>query len=644
MNEIKLDTLINKFITKIIKKHPIKLLKNLFVYRFLIYLNVDNNLVHKDKTILTGVIDYLISIYQSTNIKEDVCSEIDIDYIEDVILLFEEIYSLYRFLDKSFEPESKVTSIKDNTSGITYPIVLIEIINNILLSQENMILETYGVDHLFLMKELVELTYKLRTLPEPVEFDNQGLTFQKLIEMVPDTYFDLKSNTNLPIKLLKDFSQIIGEHTDYLKRKEYRGWPNIDSPGKFRPLIEYENGIYIFSHNLFFDNLYRNIQRSITKNNKYKITNWNLNQQQNSEWLVENILKIIFNDAKYFNNNFYYKSKSHRLENDLLIIDNDLLLVVEVKAGSFSYKSSITDSESHEKSIESLVEKPQMQVENFIESLKSNEKLTIFDEERKPKKTISIKDFNIIIGLTVTIDHFNEITATYYNSENERITALPISIYDLYILTIYFENKFDFVHYLLFRMSNFAPDMLIVEELVFLEMYIINHHANKMLIDEKNKLNAGLILTDSSVEMIDKYFEDYPFLSKSNKPLRRIYGEIKTILRILLKKEGNIFSAATTLLEPPYEFQRNLIRGAKQKSKLGLKDKQFHFERASDNNVQFILGYIDKKRIKNFNFNDTFNKFNKEFPYVNNVLICLIYDIKKDKILDVLFKSKFEKV
>ncbi len=639
-NEEKLNKLIDKFINLIRDKHPIKLLKKLYIYKFLVTYGKKDDFKHLNTIILTNMITYLISIYQSINLDMDNSNDITFENLENLIELFKEIY-FYSSVDNEFSSDSKVTSLKDVSSGISYPMVTIEIIINILSSQEELIKVRYGVDIDFLCQELVHLSQKLLGLPIEINLDRDDL-FVKINNELPDSFFDLSKKTQLPLKLLKELSNPIDNTSNYLTRETYAGWPNIDTPSKFHPLLEYEDGFYAFDHNIIFDYLYRNIQRQVTKDDKHKQEQWNKNQQISSEGLVSHIFNQILKDSKQYQNNFYYESKSKRLENDLLIVDNDLLLVVEVKAGSFSYRSAVTDSGSHEKSIQNLVDKPQAQVQSFLDNLKDKQKLEIYDENKNHITTINSINFNYIIGVTVTIDHFNEITATYYNTEDDKIVALPISIYDLFILVKYFDNKFEFIHYLLFRMGMFAAGMLVIDELVYLEMYITNHHSNQMIIEEKKRLNAGLIMMDPTVEMIDKYFNKYPKLNRRDKPIKKVHGDIKRMIRIISDKSGDTFVASTTLLEIPYELQRDVIREYKDKAEWGNRNKKFGFGTTGNDKIQLTIGYIDINRLNKFNLNYMFNELMASYPDKDNVMVCAIYDRKTKKILDVLFKSEIK--
>lgn len=638
----KYERKIQKYIEKVKDYEPIKLLKSLYLYRGISLVKPKSNLAHRNEEILTAMIIYTTNIYQSIEqLETETISHINIIQLEKLIDIFQDVFVSTEFVVEDLSRDSKVTRLKDVANGISYPFITLDIFYGLLKNQTEIIEKIYDINVDDMFGEYAKISMMLRSLPNTVDLklaENELFTDMDLF--LPDSYFDLRLQTKLPDKLLLDLGNKIGRSTDFLSRERKSGWIYTDLPSTFHPLLIKDKGIYIFHHNLFFDNLYRNIQRNIVKYDTNFKEKWNINQKKASEDLVLDMLKRFFKNPESYHSNYYYLD-SNRHENDILIIDNDLLLVVEVKAGSFSYRSSVTDSNSHEKSISELIEKPISQVSKFLKKIQNEGSFEIFDGNRNPKRRIDKKNFNIVLGLSVTIDHFNEITANYYNYEqSEILNALPISVYDLYILLTYFESKIQFIHYLLFRMGDFVSGLMIVDELVYLEMYIVNEHFIAGLKEDKELHNVGLIMTDPSVELIDKYFNTYPKLNKKNKPIKKVNAEFRKVIDILEKKNnGLLYKAGTTLLKIPYEFQRKLVKEAKEKSRWGMQNKKFGFATTSDEKTQLIYGYVQKSRLSKFNIDYVMNG-NVRGENINEIiLIVVIIDHKSEKVLDVQCKT-----
>src|SRR5690554_5370187 len=156
-SEKEITNLINDFINQIKNKHPIKMLKRLYFYNFLVNYGKNEGLKHHNSTILTNMIVYLISIYQSIELHINDYEEITFDFLETLIEKFTDIY-MYSSMNIDFSIDSKVTSLKDVASGISYPMVTIELITNLLSTQEKLIINKYGINIESLFQELINLS------------------------------------------------------------------------------------------------------------------------------------------------------------------------------------------------------------------------------------------------------------------------------------------------------------------------------------------------------------------------------------------------------------------------------------------------------------------------------------------------------
>ena len=84
-------------------------------------------------------------------------------------------------------------------------------------------------------------------------------------------------------------------------------------------------------------------------------------QAQTSERIVSSIFEELLPGCIVHHRNYYPIKKHESAENDLLIEYKDVLLIVEVKAGSFTFTPALTDFAAHMDSLKSLVEKAEQQ-------------------------------------------------------------------------------------------------------------------------------------------------------------------------------------------------------------------------------------------------------------------------------------------
>ncbi|WP_196759476.1 hypothetical protein, partial [Streptobacillus moniliformis] len=122
--------------------------------------------------------------------------------------------------------------------------------------------------------------------------------------------------------------------------------------------------------------------------------------------MVENIFKSILPNCLTFTSNYYpiNNSKKNFAENDLIIIYDEVLIIVEVKAGSFVYTSPMEDFENHIKSYKSLIEKADHQCKRTKDYLQQYGSAKIFDQNYNIKSTIDMNRVSKIYMLSVTID------------------------------------------------------------------------------------------------------------------------------------------------------------------------------------------------------------------------------------------------
>ena len=130
------------------------------------------------------------------------------------------------------------------------------------------------------------------------------------------------------------------------------------------------------------------IQKLLTRTDKVNIDKWQETQKKSSEKAVTDIFQELLPKSEIYQDNYYPigKSLKNMNENDIIIVYENTLIVVEVKAGSFTPDPAITNYQSHLRSYESLFQKGSMQCQRTIEYLKGNEEAIIYSQDKKIKK------------------------------------------------------------------------------------------------------------------------------------------------------------------------------------------------------------------------------------------------------------------
>jgi len=263
--------------------------------------------------------------------------------------------------------------------------------------------------------------------------------------------YDVKRVTEWSDKIIDNLSYGLNEYGNFFNG-EYPGWPILDLPVQKKPFIKIYGVSYCFDYYNLFDNIYRVMQKTIKELKPTYVNDWSHIQQRTSEQMVEELFKKLLPDSITLRDNYYPKNSSLKEcnENDVIVIYENILFIIEVKAGSFTYTPAITDYEAHINSFKSLVEKADYQCERTINYIKNNDDAPIYDNDKNLKVILKNNDFREIYSFCVTVDNFNEFAAKAEKLSFIKLQSgtIAISIDDLRVYSDYFDSPLYFLHYL----------------------------------------------------------------------------------------------------------------------------------------------------------------------------------------------------
>lgn len=341
-------------------------------------------------------------------------------------------------------------------------------------------------------------------------------------------------------KFFKELSFGLNQDVCFFGSSEFSGWPIIDLPVQKRPFIKIADKCYCFDYYTFMDNIYRTIQKTVKRLDESYL--WADIQQETSENMVEDVYKQILPGCVIYKNNYYPINGSwkHAAENDLLILYSGILIIVEVKAGSFVYTAPITDFESHINSYKSLIEKADWQCQRTYDYLLSENNPQIYDQDHNPKIQIEMNKIVDVYMMTVTIDNINDFAAKAekLNFLNLKSKAISLSIDDLMVYRTYFDSPLVFLHYLKQRRAATQEEKIALnDELDHLGMYI-KHNCYSLQVAEipQNTLSSFF----GYREELDGYFGKlyHPKLHPQ-KPRRELPELFEQILEFLETVEAD---------------------------------------------------------------------------------------------------------
>lgn len=340
-------------------------------------------------------------------------------------------------------------------------------------------------------------------------------------------------------KLVQVLSFGLNTYHEFYTDSDFSGWPIIDLAIQKRPFIRIGGVSYCFDYYDLFDNIYRVLQKTICRLEPEYGDQWASVQQVTSETMAEDLFKKLLPGCTAYKNNYYPMDESSKeyAENDILVTYDKVLLIVEVKAGSFTYTPPITDYEAHIKSLRALVECADHQCERTRRYIVGRDEAPIYDGQKNLKAILTKSTIDQIFTLSVTIDDFNVFAAKADKLSflHLKSNAISISVNDLRTYSDYFISPLQFLHFLKQRqVATATPKLALNDELDHLGMYI-KYNAYSA--------QAGEFDPGTSVQWngyrkeLDSYFGSlyHPELKedKENKPEQEIPARIREIIRFL---------------------------------------------------------------------------------------------------------------
>jgi hypothetical protein len=536
------------------------------------------------------------------NEQEDVCHEIANYCLE----LYSKMPMFYMYWaaqqqkmgNLSLEDEEYIVfaQMMSQVRGEQYQAFRIPILKELLLPQEVLLKEIYGLSvddviagltvleknlssgRLDAMKDLSNQMDKL-ALFEGIEPDDNFIEESRevALKVIGTTLFEVKENTAWSNEFIDDLCLGINSDKSFLSHKEFSGWPIWNLPIQYKPFIKIDGKTYCFDYYNLFDNFYVALQRAIRNHGKEYGDRWNNIQGYSSERLVGGVFESLLPGCKVHYSNYYPLQKKDIAENDILIEYKDVLLVVEVKAGTFVYTPAMMDFQAHKKSFKTLVEKAENQcirAKNYITDGIESKRIFYTDNSLDTEAFYINRDkYNQIYLFDVTVSDFNE-----FASQMEKIKIakthegiIAISLNDLWVYKYYFDNPLQFIHFIKQRtIATETMEIATSDELDHLGMYISH---NMYSLQAKDIGQGRNVYFMGYREELDKYFSSIHIGLKYEKPMQYIPFRIVKILEIIINREDKVTQFSNYLLdlssEGREEFDKSISNLARRERELG---------------------------------------------------------------------------
>ena len=597
----KIDELVFTIRTKVTQCNPVELLTfstNMGLMSQLgKYSEIQSSL---DDIILVRMTEYIQSILVSSSSNYIDASK-DYDPSQEFFSIQSDITELYHLINQFYMSygvtlkdrhpewdEKLIMSVVEsqilfNVRGQRYQTFEIEYLERLLSFQNNIFQQLFNMDASSIIEGIKKLQYSL-SQGKPDTFNKFGELFDEFCEIedidekkyVEEHYkdgeeffnkvfgtklYDVIDITGWNDKFVKELSYGLNEEQRFFNGSEFAGWPIIDMPIQKRPFIMLNNKYYCFDYYSFMDNIYRSIQKTVTR--LVPNYSWADHQQDASEKMVEEVFKQLLPGCLTYRGNYYPKDKSKKqlAENDLLIIYSEIIIIAEVKAGSFVYTAPFTDFEAHITSYKTLIEKADWQCKRTFDYLTSIDKPIIYNNSGIVKDKIDMSTIKDIFMMSITVDNINDFAAKAgkLNFLELQCNAISIAIDDLMVYREYFESPLTFLHFLKQRKLAAQEEKIALnDELDHLGMYI-RHNCYTIYAREASA--DFHMLYYGYREDLDKFFSSlyHPQLhiEKPQQDFPHLFSQIVNYLET--KKEKNRVEISSYLLDFSSEAKEELF-------------------------------------------------------------------------------------
>ena len=191
---------------------------------------------------------------------------------------------------------------------------------------------------------------------------------------------NVSRHTKLPSELLADLAYSRGEELDFFSEGDFSGTPYRTLPARKKPLIKLGEDYYAVDPCFIRDAGYRSLLFNLLQKKPDYKEAFKERQKVMSEAAFPEILAEQLSGAVIYQEVYYKDPKTKQwAENDTLVLIDDVLYLVEAKAGAAaSIASPELDFKRHSQSIKDLIIKAYKQCERFFEYLKSADEVRLF--------------------------------------------------------------------------------------------------------------------------------------------------------------------------------------------------------------------------------------------------------------------------
>lgn len=237
-----------------------------------------------------------------------------------------------------------------------------------------------------------------------------------------------------------------------------------------------------------------------------------------SEAAFADILAVQLPGATVFQEVYYKDTTSKQWsENDTLILVDDMLFLVEAKAGAAAtIASPALDFDRHAQSVQDLVLKAYKQCERFFNYMNSADEVPLYhlvDGKYGECGRVRRPDYRVMVPIGLTVESFSPFSA--YCKELPQVEPLlgkhafvSLSIDDLFVLKRFLPTPGSFAHYMEVRQAVAGiRRALLFDEFDHLGAYLKKNRFDQDITEQLKGGKENMLIWDGMSDIVDRSFE-----------------------------------------------------------------------------------------------------------------------------------------
>lgn len=462
--------------------------------------------------------------------------------------------------------------------------------------------------------------------------ENAGLAMD---DMQRGGIANVSRHTKLPSELLADLAYQRGEELDFFSEGDFSGTPYRTLPARKKPLIKLGVDYYAVDPCFIRDAGYRSLLFNLLQKKPDYKEAFKERQKVISEAAFPEILAEQLSGAVVYQEVYYKDPKTKQwAENDTLVLIDDVLYLVEAKAGAAAtIASPELDFKRHSQSVKDLIIKAYKQCERFFEYLKSADEVPLFNlinGKYEEVGKLRHSDYRVMIPIGLTVESFSPFSSFSKNLPQVKplvgqYSFVSISIDDLFVLRRMLPTPGVFAHYMEVRQAIACIKQgFLFDELDHLGAYLTKNRFDQDIIDQSKDENASLVICDGMSHVVDSAFASEQW-ETSPKPTQEFPEVVLKVLSALdISRESGWLSVDSLIRDFGEEARNNFAKYLTELDKTIEKHPARYFTFGGEANPIFVW-------MQN-------SKYEVEWEKVNYKASAVALSIKVDKLMGVLLK------